>query len=313
MEELSAGARYCVVDLSGGPDAASYPVQYLDAEPAGGFNTDEYKTAKLVLRRIDAGTFVMGDPSVPDNQPHVVTLTRVFYIGIFEVTLKQWELVTGWNPSYFSQEDWYAKHPADCIYFEDIRGRHDRDGKTWPESSGVSYCSFLGLLRARTGIDFDLPTEAQWEYACRAGTTTLFSYGDEILASEYRWGDHEHDVVKGSETHEVGQRKPNGFGLYDMYGNATEWCVDWYGELAEGTDPIGAATSAQDRKGWSMGSGRVWRGGPCSSSARRVESDYEEVDENDPAGICDFIGGIRETYANFGFRLVWTMPLKKGA
>ncbi len=151
---------YLVVDMSEGQDAYRWPVSYLGNVPDGGW-PDEYKTTKLLLRAIPPGTFVMGSPKwvelgrFSDEEQHRVTLTKPFYMGVFEVTQRQWELAMGNRPSYFTSD--YAARPVEGVSYDDILG----DG--W---------SFLDVLRMKTGLEFDLPTEAQWEYACRAGTTT---------------------------------------------------------------------------------------------------------------------------------------------
>ena len=245
--------QYCVIDLSAGANASSYPVAYLAAPPSGGFNVDAYKTTKLVLKRIEAGTFIMG--STQTDESHRVTLTKPFYMGLFEVTQKQWRLVTGSNPSSFSGD----KRPVEMVSYNAIRG--SSNGSQWPASNAVDADSFLGKLRVRTGLDFDLPTEAQWEYACRAGTTTTYSYGNSA-SGNYMW----YRDNSSSQTHDVGTKSPNPWGLYDMHGNVWEWCLDWYASsLAGGTDP----------KGSSSGSYRVSRGGGwfilasfCTSSRR---------------------------------------------
>ena len=231
-------ATYCVIDLSAGTSATSYPVTYLASRPSGGFNVDAYKTTKLVLKRMEAGSFKMGS-----SQNISVTLTKPFFMGLFEVTQKQYQLVTGSNPSYFSGD----KRPVERVSYNAIRG--STNGAKWPSSNAVDSSSFLGKLRARTGLDFDLPTEAQWEYACRAGTTTTYSYGDSSNGN-YMW-------YSLSQTHDVGTKQPNPWGLYDMHGNVWEWCLDWYASsLSGGTDP----------KGSSSGSDRVLRGGSWVSS-----------------------------------------------
>lgn len=267
---------YCVIDLSEGPDATRWPVSYLYAVPFGGW-TDEYKTTKLVLRRIEAGTFIMGDGQ--SDESHRVRLTKPFYMGVFEVTQKQWELVMGaWPGSTPSSSRGLGDaYPAYCVSYDDIRG--SSSGARWPASSAVDTSSFLGRLREKTGLDFDLPTEAQWEYACRAGTTTKYYCGDS-MSGACVWV----KFNSGSMTHPVGTRLPNAWGLYDMSGNVSEWFRDWYGNgtLDYGTDPKGSTL------GWLRG----FRGGNynsrvdyCTSSNR--SSDYPST-----------------RYTNVGFRLV---------
>ena len=248
-------ATYCVIDLSAGANATSYPVTYLAEPPSGGFNVDAYKTTKLVLKRLEAGMFKMQGSSN-------VTLTRPFFCGLFEVTQKQYTLVMGSNPSNFSGDTL----PVERVSYNAIRGTSN--GTKWPSSSAVDSSSFMGKLRARTGLYFDLPTEAQWEYACRAGTTTTYSYGNSANGN-YMW----YSSNSSSKTHPVGTKSANPWGLYDMHGNVWEWCLDWYGTLSYGTDP----------KGSSSGANRVLRGGSwdnvadgCSSSVR--SSDYPSLE-----------------------------------
>ena len=257
-------ATYCVIDLSAGANASSYPVTYLATPPSGGFNVDAYKTTKLVLKRIEAGNFKMQGSTT-------VTLTKPFFLGLFEVTEKQYSLVTGRNLSGFST----AKRPMENVSYNAIRG--SSNGAKWPASNAVDSSSFLGKLRARTGLDFDLPTEAQWEYACRAGTTTTYSYGNSS-SGNYMW----YRDNSTSQTHEVGTKSPNPWGLYDMHGNVWEWCLDWYGTLSYGTDP----------KGSSSGSYRVVRGGSWFSYASYCNSSYRAV--HSPSSEYDYgYGGFR--------------------
>ncbi len=235
-------ATYCVVDLSAGGNASSYPVTYLAEPPSGGFNVDVYKMTKLVLKRIEAGSYTMGSSAYSVN----VTLTKPFFIGLFEVTQKQYQLVTGSNPSDFSGD----KRPVEKVSYNAIRG--SSNGAKWPSSSAVDSSSFLGKLRARTGLDFDLPTEAQWEYACRAGTTTTYSYGNSANGNYMWYADN-----SSWQTHEAGTKQPNPWGLYDMHGNVEEWCLDWSASRhSGGTDP----------KGSSSGERRVLRGGNYCSN-----------------------------------------------
>jgi hypothetical protein len=185
---------YLVIDLSGGPTATNYPVSYLAGIPFDGWS-DEFKTTKLVMRKIPAGTFTMGSPAdevgrVSDEEtetPRVVTLTRDFYIGVFEVSQKQWELVTGNRPSYFYNQNYYARRPVESVSYYDIRDNPmnaDDPTVSWPQNFDVTAASFMGRLRMKTGLfGFDLPTEAQWEYACRAGTTTALNSGKNLTGT----------------------------------------------------------------------------------------------------------------------------------
>ena len=207
---------------------------------------DVYKIDKLVLRRISAGTFKMGD-SVPPTIS--TTLTKGFYVGVFEVTQWQWYKMMNSNNSCFQ----IPTGPVESITYDEIRGATDSNpAVNWP-ATGVSVLpsSFVGLLRAKTGVGgFDLPTEAQWEYACRAGTTTYFNDGisgsSANQLNELGWWSGN----SGSTTHVVGQKNPNAWGLYDTIGNVWERCLDWDSTLTGGSDPAGSAA----------GSSRVVRG-----------------------------------------------------
>lgn len=279
VQALVRTGNYLVIDLSGGPDAASYPLSYLDAEPQGGW-TDEYKTEKLVLRRIQPGTFTMGSPADEvgrnsDEDQHTVTLTKSFYMGVFEVTQRQWELVMGSNPSYYRGN----ARPVETVSYNMIRG--SSLGARWPSSSEVDPTSFIGMIRAKTGLGFDLPTEAQWEYACRAGTTTALNSGKNLTSTSSganmnevgRYAHNQSDGKGGySSAHTtVGSYNPNEWGLYDMHGNVYEWCLDWYNHasLPDATDPVGASSGSRrvDRGGcWQ------WDASDCRSARRRYSS-----------------------------------------
>jgi len=178
----------------------------------------------IELVYIPAGTFLMGTPNSytkrqADETQHQVTLTRGFYMGKYEVTQEQWETVMGNNPSYFKNAGKNA--PVECVSWKDCQ-------------------AFCGKL----GKEYRLPTEAEWEYACRAGTTTLFHYGDK-LDKTMAHCDGGSPLNKGEGTVPVGLFKPNAWGLYDMHGNATELCSDLYGGLTPRpvTDPTGPSAS----------------------------------------------------------------------
>ena len=271
---------YLVIDLSGGKDATSYPVSYLTDVPAGGW-TDTYKTSKLVMRRIDPGTFTMGSPEgeagrQEDDEPqHQVTLTHSYYIGVFELTQRQWELVMGTRPSAFSNTVCYASRPVEGVSYNQIRGYVL--GKWWPQMNTVDEASFMGKLRAKTGRLFDLPTEAQWEYACRAGTTTALNSGKNLVAPAgvdanmaevgryyYNSGaynnSYDYNGTDETGTAKVGSYLPNAWGLYDMHGNVGEYCLDWSDLKNSGalTDPVGPET----------GSSRAVRSGTWANAAK---------------------------------------------
>jgi len=254
--------RYMIVDLTASQTNAA--VSYMDEIPEDGW-TDDYKTDKMVLRKIPAGTFKMGSPAnevgrSTEETQHAVTLTQAFYIGVFEVTQAQWDYVAGNWPSFFSNEVDRATHPVEKVSYVNVRGA--TNGSKWPASTAVESDSFVGKLRAKTGdAGFDLPAEAQWEYACRAGTTNAYAGALDDMAV--------YAVNSSGTTWSVGQKLPNAWGLYDMHGNVEEMCLDWYaGDLgsAAQADPKGATGSMMGR--------RTMRGGAYSLSAAYCRSAY---------------------------------------
>ena len=269
---------YAVVDLSGGPEAANYPVRYTNAAPD--LNGDICRTTELWLRKIEPGTFTMGSSADEvghqngiDMVQHEVTLTHLFYIGVFECTQKQWELVMGSNPSFFQGDC----RPVENIPYNMIRATDTQDWAGWPAyGHGIRPTTFMGKLHEKTGLLFDLPTEAQWEYACRAGTTTALNSGknlmeivrDAAMDEVGRYQSNQFDGKSGyGKAHaRVGSYLPNPWGLYDMHGNVREWTLDWWGastgSTAAVTDPVGPA----------MGSECVNRGGSWDNHARNCRS-----------------------------------------
>ena len=269
--------KYLVIDLSGGTNATNFAISYLDDVPEGGW-TDEYKTTKMVLRKIKAGKFLMGSPTNEfgrsgDETQHKVTLTKDFYIGVFETTQTQYKLIAGVNPSLYGGD----MRPVDSVSYDTLRGANR--GSKWPSSSRVDASSFFGILRAKTGKAFDLPTEAQWEYACRAGTTTALNngcsitnyYADGNLNKLGRYqgnGGRDEDVPFTKNAHViVGSYLPNAWGLYDMHGNVDEWCLDWHLQYSgDATDPKGPDGYSRCR----VMRGGNWFSGPhmCRSAFR---------------------------------------------
>jgi len=207
---------------------------------------------KMRLVLIPAGKFMMGSPATEggrdshEGPQHEVTISKPFYMGVFEVTKEQYKQVMGVNRSGFKG----AKNPADNVSWDDA----------------VEFCK---KLSARTGKKVTLPTEAQWEYACRAGTTTAFHTGDALEPGQANaripsnpgfWDRIMAWVGKSSAqktiqwTTPAGSFPPNGFGLYDMHGNVWEWCSDWYADSY-------ANAKNQDPTGPDSGPCRVLRGG----------------------------------------------------
>lgn len=246
---------YCVIDLAEGATAQHFPVEYVDKIDS---DINEQRQIKLCFKLIWPGKFKM------QNQ-YDVTITKPFYMGIFPMTQKQYELVTGENPSSGAgrNERKGGTRPVQNVSYLMIRG--NLQGAQWPINNLVDASSFLGVLRAKTGIAFDLPTEAKWEYACRAGTTTTYSFGDTVISSMVyeKWFGYYSYVYEYGDAF-VGCNRPNAWGLYDMHGLVWEWCLDWYGNICEATDP----------KGVSSGSGRVLRGGDWNSDASKCTSSY---------------------------------------
>ena len=191
---------------------------------------------KLVL--IPKGTFMMGSPEseqghqINNETQHEVTISKDYYLGVYDVTQAQYEKVIGKNPSHFQGAvvgNENADLPVEMI--------------TWDDA--VEFCKKLSDLpeEKKAGREYRLPTEAQWEYACRAGSKTAYSFDDEEgLLPEYGWFRRN----SSQRTHTVGLLEPNAWGLYDMHGNVCEWCSDRFGAYPKGavSDPTGLARSA---------------------------------------------------------------------
>ncbi|MFO7908222.1 MAG: formylglycine-generating enzyme family protein [Pirellulaceae bacterium] len=232
----------------------------------------------MTLKLIPAGEFLMGSPEDEDDRSspegpqtrvrltpgreldvdvdwtdegpqHRVRITQPFYLAETEVTQGQWEAVMEsqpWSDLRFAEEG--TDYAANYISWKDA----------------VAFCERLSEEEGRT---YRLPTEAEWEYACRAGTSTAYCFGDDPSElDEYAWF-HDNANDAGEEyAHEVAQKGANGFGLYDMHGNVWEWCADRYGSDYYGDSPT------EDPSGPTSGSARVCRGGSWNSLARRCRS-----------------------------------------
>jgi formylglycine-generating enzyme required for sulfatase activity len=250
-------SQYCIVDVSGGATASIYPVKFTNTKPdLTGAGNLEYKTNKIVLKWIPAGVFTMGNTGVADNV-HQVTLTKGFFAGVFQTTQKQWLNVMSSFPLGDGSQNYNNSGntlPVSEVSWDDIRGISGT--YDWPTVTTIGPNTFMGNLLAKTGLNFDLPTEGEWEYACRAGTTSIWSYGN-AEDGDYMWYSVNNTPAG---TKEVGGKLPNSWGLYDVHGNVWEWGLDWrsatYSPAGDQTDPVGTTS----------GSTRVMRGGGFDDS-----------------------------------------------
>lgn len=215
--------------------------------------------------RISAGEFAMGadDGGLDDSPVHRVQISNHYLLGVTTVTLAQWKIVMGTMPSSKRKAD---SRPVTQVCWDDA----------------VEFCNELSKLPQEhlAGHVYRLPTEAEWEYACRAGSTTKFAFGDdETQLSDYAW----YEGNSGGRERPVALKKPNAWGLFDMHGNVWEWCSDWYG-------PYTAAPTTYPQ-GPTSGSDRVYRGGSWGNGPAFCRSAFR-------MGGPPWIGGF-----NLGFRV----------
>ncbi|MDR2729819.1 MAG: SUMF1/EgtB/PvdO family nonheme iron enzyme [Treponema sp.] len=222
--------------------------------------------------RINGGTFMMGSPSNEPNRDsgevqHQVTVSS-FYMGKYEVTQKEYQEVMGTNPSYFKGDNLPVEKVSWYDAVEYCNKRSQREGLT-----PAYTINGTNVTWNRNANGYRLPTEAEWEYTCRAGTTTPFSTGNNITTNQANYdGNYPYNNnAKGeyrSKTTTVGSFAPNAWGLYDMHGNVWEWCWDWYEGYSSGsqTDPVGAVS----------GTDRVNRGGGWYDWAVEARSAYRD-------------------------------------
>jgi formylglycine-generating enzyme required for sulfatase activity len=254
VQKLRAVAR--PEPAGGGPPPRPEPA----ARPGGDTAVDLGSGVRIELVYVRAGSFDMGsaaprsgeDWTIAEVPQHRVTISKPFLMGKYEVTQGQWKAVMGSNPSKFSGND---DLPVEQVSWEDCQ-------------------EFIRRLNAKTGGGWRLPTEAEWEYACRAGTSGDYAGALDQMA----W----YDGNSGGTTHPVGQKQPNAWGLYDMHGNVWEWCQDWYDASfygrSPGTDPVGP----------SSGSNRVDRGSCWGNTAAFCRSATR--DGNAPSTRSVYLG-----------------------
>ncbi len=246
-----------VIVLTGCGSNETFVIKEINLEmvkcPEGSFMMgspdEEHKTTKEFFNIIGHKDAFKFDYS---EKLHLVTFTKPFYIGKYEVTQSQYSALMDKNPSEFIG----ANNPVEMVSYD--------DAKAFCDKMNLKYLNILPK-----GYKFDLPTEAQWEYACRAGTNTALNNGKNLTKEsacsnldEVAW----YSENSGKTTHEVGQKKPNAWGIYDMHGNVWEWCRDWYGEYPKEdvTDPTGAYS----------GYCRVYRGGSWNNYVSDCRSAY---------------------------------------
>jgi formylglycine-generating enzyme required for sulfatase activity len=322
------------LDVSGRDNGDNTVVESLKAAEPEFLTT---RVGSIQLKRIPAGTFLMGSPdsgtdNLPDQKPqHKVQITRRFYLGVYEITQAQFRAVTGRSPSWFSStgggKDLLAGPSSD---------QHPVESISWLDA--VRFCNALSFREGEKpfyeidgekakvtnwrGTGYRLPTEAEWEYACRAGTRTLYYFGDGTSRPE-DWGNigwiadtsgrvqyftsglwdkvggdrqkyHQELERRGCRTHPVGEKRPNDHGLYDMLGNVWEWCWDWYDSGYYQRSP------QVDPTGPEVGTARIRRGGSFRSERWQTWSAHRLPPTVDPRGS-----------QSIGFRLArtgWSIP-----
>ena len=230
----------------------------------------------MKLVPVPPGEFLMGSPEgeagrFANEIQHKVNITSAFYMGSTEVTQRQWQSVMGTEP-------WKGKKPF-------VRAGPDYPAMFVSWDDAVEFCKELS---EQEGLEYRLPTEAEWEYACRAGSSTAYSFGDDAAELvNYAWVMKNSYVAGEAFAHRVGEKLPNAWGLYDMYGNVWEWCGDWHGPYPD--------VPVTDPRGPSGGSGRVIRGDRWVGKAKTCRS-------------ADRIGNTPDTRDVFlGFRVVLTL------
>ena len=260
----NAAPDYMVFDLAA---TSNQRVSYYPAEeflPGGLLTNPDYRTTRLLMRKIPANgaVFTMGSVAeagrLTNESVHSATLNNDYYLGVFEVTQTQWALVMGSNPSWFTTEG--AMRPVECVSWQMARTKQGSEEYNAAVPENPIEGSFMSELRKLSGgkIDFDLPYEAEWEYACRAGngegywgnglpirqsnvpgriktnqkdtTLAIISSGNEEIPSSEK----SEEIAPDSATSIVGTYGKNNFGLYDMHGNVWEWCLDMYLEDISG-------------------------------------------------------------------------------
>ena len=280
---LNTPPDYMVVDLqSENRDIVRYYATSNDVP--GGVLDAEYKLRKLVLRKIPAraAIYVMGSTRRANEIPHTVAFSEDFYLGIYPVTQSQSQLAFGRsvrNVDRFGQGDDAPYRPT-CGY-----GWNNYRGSTATPTDAPAPGSWFDSLRSATGVDFDVPTEAQWEFACRARSETAYYCGDAAMAKQNCWytDNTTSEIDELQYTQPVGQFPPNAFGLYDMIGNVCEMCLDYAGDY-----PSSGVTL--DQLNVVVGSKIAYRGGAYNCIIDQCRSAYRHAE---PLDTSSYVAGLR--------------------
>lgn len=297
---------WMVVDLQ---TKSNYWFYAEKADLPGGITDRRYKTSRLLMRKIPAGATktLLGTTTEAgrsaDETPHFVTFTNDYYLAVYELTQGQHSNayvnagISYWSGSTHNQSA-YVGDDAEVHPFENLAPDYFRQQVTdgsgavnWPttDRSKVGNRTFLGYFRAFTGLQFDLPTEAEWEFACRAGTSTPFNDGSSSVAA-VGW------MAGAGSTKEVGTKAPNAWDLYDMHGNVCEYCLDWYDPAAydgsDVVDPVGPSAAADDNYRVVRGGSYLLQENKCRSGARAYEK-------------------YNRCYGSYGYRLWCSADLRR--
>ena len=303
---------YCVIDISGGPTVAKYPVRYTTAAPVFTVGKpDPCKTTELWLKRVKAGRMGMGTGSsagqYASSYPfHYCTLTNDFYLGVFPVTQAQFaNIQTSGDVSRFTNALYSATRPVDAVEFSTVRST--ASWSTYLTSDAVKDDCVIGRLRNRTGLAvIDLPTEWQWEYACSVGATTGRYAGFTLSDCRYDAkppSSYEFYADKGKWSEDYGtsyvdRYKPNPLGFYGMLGNVWEYCANYNDSTitqnAELTEPRGGNPGSSDNAKWKRSRGGAW------NRASTYIFCYK-------ASRIDTWGSVADKTEDHGFRLCITL------
>jgi formylglycine-generating enzyme required for sulfatase activity len=302
-----ADADYMIVDVTSGKDSLEYPVRFAKAGPnvtTEQFNKPLYKFGKIAFKRVTVGDFALTDGDLPytfkmgvgqvatGTAWHPVRLTQDYFLGVFEATQQQYTYVVGSNPSSWKTKETaldsikaeitdYTMHPVENVAYNTLAAA---DTGLFARLSARA--KHLGTTVGSLGA----PTEAQWEYACRAGCENKYHWGADTETSEgerfedrYGWNNFQNNPnagIAGRTHHGVGEKLPNAWGFYDMTGNIYEYCSDLYAAYAS----TSSSDPEEDPAGATSGTARVIRGGAATFMLTEMASGYRRSQDSSTPG-----------------------------